>query len=218
VTTSSRLLIVTAVPREADAFGAHDGADVIVAGVGRTNAACATTEALIRRGPYDAVICAGVAGTYDVDGAPIGTVIIGAESVYAEEGLVTPDGFRDMRGLGFPLGEFNGNDVPGDPAFRDALAPLGVVARIATVATCSGRDDAAEAIRRRTNAIAEAMEGAAVVHAAKRCSMPAIELRVISNTTGDRSRQVWDLEEAFRVLGRIASEVVARIGVVVASD
>ena len=71
-----------------------------------------------------------------------------------------------------------------------------------TVATCSGSDAAAAEVARRTGAIAEAMEGAAVVHAARRLATPAIELRAISNTTGDRAAQVWDLPSALQSLGR----------------
>ncbi len=44
------------------------------------------------------------------------------------------------------------------------------------------------------------MEGAAVVHAARRLHAPAIEIRVVSNTTGDRERQRWDLPAALREL------------------
>ena len=38
--------------------------------------------------------------------------------VYAEEGLLTSEGFGDMTALGFPLGDFEGNTVPVDPALR----------------------------------------------------------------------------------------------------
>ena len=54
----------------------------------------------------------------------------------------------------------------------------------ATGAQCSGTEAAAREIVRRTGAVAEAMEGAAVVHAARRLGTAGIELRVISNTTG----------------------------------
>ena len=46
------------------------------------------------------------------------------------------------------------------------------------------------------------MEGAAVVHAARRLHLPAIELRTISNTTGDRDRQHWDLPGALDAMAR----------------
>jgi nucleoside phosphorylase len=55
------------------------------------------------------------------------------------------------------------------------------------------------------------MEGAAVVHAARRQKVAAIEIRAISNTTGDRASQQWDLQAGFEALGksmRIAVDVL----------
>ena len=63
----------------------------------------------------------------------------------------------------------------------------------------------------RTKAVAEAMEGAAVVHAARRLGVPAIELRVISNTTGDRDNQKWDLAGALAALGRSLGEALGAL-------
>ena len=88
-----------------------------------------------------------------------------------------------------------------DSHLLERLGPLFAEGPIATVATCSGTDEAAAEVARRTGAVAEAMEGAAVVHAARRLGVPAIELRAVSNTTGRRDRQVWDLPTAMTALG-----------------
>ena len=80
---------------------------------------------------------------------------------------------------------------------------------IATVATCSGTDDAAREVVIRTGALAEAMEGAAVVHAALRLDLPGIELRSISNTTGDRGQQRWDLPRGLSALREAMLRTVA---------
>lgn len=217
-----RILLITAVKKEAEAIAssaADDRTTIVVAGVGRTNAACATTESILQRGPFDAALSVGVAGALpSIKGdqstfaCEIGEPIVATHCVYAEEGLITPEGFRDMSGLGFPLAEgIVGNALPTDAGLLDRLAPIFRTARIATVATCSAMDGQARDIARRTGAIAEAMEGAAVVHAARRLSTPAGEVRVISNTTGDRSRQQWDLSRALGVLGETVREVVRRL-------
>lgn len=198
------LLIVTSVPGEAEAIGTPEGARVVVSGVGRTNAAAATTEAILRDAPpggFDAVLSAGVAGALPGGDLSIGDAVVASSCVYVEEGMITPAGFADMTALGFALGEFAGNAVPVDERLLSLIGPLFRAAPIATVATCSGTDAAAAEVARRTGAVAEAMEGAAVVHAARRLGVPAIELRVISNTTGDRDRQVWRLAEAMTALG-----------------
>ena len=112
--------------------------------------------------------------------------------------------------MGFALGDFPGNAVPVDEALLDMAGAVFRIGPIATVATCSGTDEAADAIARRTGALAEAMEGAAVVHAARRLRVPALEVRAISNTTGDRDRQVWDLAGGLAALGAAVRELAIR--------
>lgn len=206
-------LVVVAVDKEAEAL-AGCGARVVVAGIGRTNAAAETTRALLQEGPFDCVISAGIAGALPGGGLSLGDLVLATECVYVEEGLITPEGFRDMRGLGFPLGDFEGNRVPVDPGrLASARRVTGIrTGAIATVATCSGSDAAAEEVVRRTTAIAEAMEGAAVVHAARRLGIPGLELRAISNTTGNRSAQRWDIAVAMTALRDGVTRVLAALG------
>jgi futalosine hydrolase len=128
-----------------------------------------------------------------------------------EEGIVTAKGFANMAGLGFPLGDFEGNAVPVDERLLDQLSAIFSIGPIATVATCSGTDAAAAEVVRRTGALAEAMEGAAVVHAARRLKVPAIELRAISNTTGDRANQQWDLQAGLAALGQAVRNAVSAL-------
>jgi futalosine hydrolase len=206
-----RILIVTAVAAEAEAIGRLEGARLVVAGVGRVNAAAATTEALVREAPAQAVLSAGVAGALPASGLELGQALVASACVYAEEGLMSPEGFRDVAAMRLTLGDFPGNVVPVAPELLARLDRRFRTAPIATVATCSGTDAAAREVERRTGAAAEAMEGAAVVHAARRLGAPAIELRTISNTTGARDRQRWDLPGALRALGtavRAAVEVL----------
>ena len=195
-----RLLIVTAVSTEAEALGEVPDAHIVVSGVGRTNAAAATTLASIAHGPFDAAISIGLAGALPESQLEPGDLIAADQCVYAEEGIMTPEGFLDMTGLGFQLGADPGNAISCDEDLVRRLQAVAPIMSIATVATCSGTDAAAAEIRNRTGCAAEAMEGAAVVHAAQRLNIPAIEVRAISNTTGDRHEQRWDLPKALQVL------------------
>ena len=205
--------MVCAVDAERTCCDGMHHALILAGGVGRTNASAATTQALIEEGPFDAVLSVGVAGSLPglEPALDPGALVIGSESVYHEEGLLAPDGFRDMTGLGFPLGPFEGNRIPADPDLLESLRPLGTCGPIATVASCSGTDEAAHEVRRRTSALVEAMEGAAVLHAALLQGVPAIELRAVSNTTGDRDQQVWDLPAAFDGLATAMPLVEARL-------
>lgn len=204
-----RLLIIVSVDKEAEAIGAIDCAEIVVGGIGRTNAAAATTETLLTRGPFDGVINAGIAGALPGGGLEIGDLVIASSCIYVEEGLLTPSGFVTMDAMGFALGDFAGNSVPVSDAMLDAADSL-QVGPIATVATCSGTDAAAHEVVMRTGALAEAMEGAAVVHAARRLRVPAIEVRAISNTTGERTAQTWNIAAAFASLRRSLPMYVQR--------
>jgi futalosine hydrolase len=179
--------------------------ELLVTGVGKANAAGAVARVLTAE-RHGAVLSVGVAGTYGQ--GRVGSVVVGTASAYADEGVRCPDRFIDLSELGFPPADLPGMSFPADPALLEAIGPLadqsGV---IATVSACSGTDAQAREIRDRTGALAECMEGAAVAHVARRLGVPFCELRVISNTTGDRNRQVWDLKGS---LGRLA-DIIGRL-------
>jgi len=205
---SRRILIVTAVQAEADAIGRPSGTNVVVGGIGRTNAAVATTTSILSDGPFAWILNAGVAGALPESNLSIGDIVVANKCVYVEEGLMTPNGFQDMEEMGFSLSNFSGNEVPVDQWMLEQLSYLGRVAPIATVATCSGTDEQAKLVASRTGCICEAMEGAAVMHTANRVGAPGIELRSISNTTGNRDAQEWNLELALNNLGKTVNDAI----------
>lgn len=241
----TRFLLVAAAPAEADAILRGLGErsaqpptpwtlrpiggrfDLLLAGVGKANAAGATA---LRFDParHAGVVSVGIAGSLPESGLEIGDAALATRSVYSDEGAATPEGFSDMASMGFPPIEpalsFAGDTPMGvgvDPDLFKVLRPLARSAGpIATVSTCSGTDAVASETRRRTEAIAEAMEGAAVGFALRRRDLadgpplptPFAELRVISNTTGDRHRQKWDLRGSLERLGEVASGLDAALG------
>ncbi len=234
--TGARALLVVAAPQEARAVlrglrGAAGGAeapapwraapvgdqfDVLLTGVGKANAAGAVSR-VFRAERHRIVLNLGVAGSlpWEEGGShlPIGSVVLGTESVYADEGAIAPARFHDLDDMGFPPGPGRGVSVRGDEGllaeFRSTTTVSGP---IATVSTCSGTDSAAADIARRTGAIAEAMEGAAIgftlqwIAAAEGAPMPPfLEIRVISNATGDRNLQKWDIKSALAGLSTVAA-------------
>ena len=207
------LVVVAATDREATPFRTR-GLRVVVSGVGRVNAAVATTLAITSQDTPPMVVSAGIAGALpsggSFDDSPgIGSIVIGDRSVYAEEGMLSSEGFTTISDMGFPVATFaRGNSIQADRVALDRLrrsVPTALVGPIATVATCSGTDELATEIASRTDSLAEAMEGAAVVHAARLLGAAAVEIRTISNRTGDRDRQGWDLEAAFAALDTVAA-------------
>lgn len=228
-----RLLLVVAAEGEARAVRTGLGApgvpvewaldpctsdvDLLRTGIGKANAAGAVA-AFLDPARHGAVLSAGIAGALPVVqaqspgpggfAAELGEVLVSSRCVFADEGLMAPAGFTDCAGLGFPIGPFEGSGVPVDARVLAALSTLGRVAPVATVSTCSGTDVLARHVAVRTGAAAEAMEGAAVALVALRRGVPAGEVRVVSNTTGDRPAQRWNasaaLERLGDVIGRLA--------------
>lgn len=198
------------------------GFRLLETGIGKVNAAGALVRAL-GRSRYRAVVNLGVGGSLPGSGLAMHQVVVGSASVYADEGLGTPAGFVTCEQMGFPLGPFHGNAVAAAPGLLERLTPLvaserGRCGAIATVSTCSGTDELARGVVERTGAIAEGMEGAAVGHAAARFSdlyprggAPFIEVRVISNTTGNREEQRWDVRGALGRLTEAAVEIRAAL-------
>jgi futalosine hydrolase len=217
------LVLGVAAPREARAV-AGDGAsvilpwtptpiadsvDLVLSGVGKANAAGATAAALARGG-YGAVINLGVCGTLPGSPAAIGDVVLATRSVLADEGVESEAGakWEPMAAVGFPTA-IDGDGVAGDAELMRLLRPRAAHAGvIATVSTCSGTDARAAAAVARTGAIAEAMEGAAALLAAARLGVPGVELRVVSNTTGERVNQKWELKRALAVVGEFTRSIL----------
>lgn len=215
-----RVLIVAAVPAEARAIwtglGGSDGLefqpwtpnslhgrwDVVASGVGKACAAGCIAH-LAKPGFHRAVLNAGVGGALPGSGLCIGDTVIASESVNADEGLAGPAGFVGLAAMSIRLGADAG-PFPGDPALVAALAALGLPrGAIATVSTCSGTDAGARETVARTGATVEAMEGAAAALACRRLGLPFSEVRTVSNTTGDRALQRWDLPAALSALAAV---------------
>lgn len=218
----AKLLLVVAAPSEARAVAGDrdplplwtpvpiaDAVDLIVTGVGKANAAGATAAALARA-TYGAVINLGVCGTLPGSPAALGDAVLATKSVFADEGVESEVGtaWQPMAALGFPTA-IEGDAVACHPELgtllRQHATHHGV---IATVSTCSGTDTRAAAVVQRAGAIAEAMEGAAALLSAARLGVPCAELRVVSNTTGERAHQKWELKRALLIVGERACVLV----------
>lgn len=181
--------------------------DLLTCGIGKSNAAGATARALAG-GAYRLVVNVGVCGSLPLGGGPMlepGRAVAGTSAVFADEGALTPDGFRDVAEMGFgPLSSLPGGGVAiaCDAALVRALEALGDErGPIATVSTCSGTDELAREVAARSGARVEAMEGAAMALVCARFGVPFAEWRVVSNTTGDRAAQRWNIRAA---LARLA--------------
>ncbi len=183
-----RPCIVCAAPLESGGL-----ADAIV-GVGKVAAAMHTTQLLLTRRP-SWLLLIGVCGAYPGSGLAVGGLCLVGEELLADEGVAQADGgFVDIASMGLgTIGPF-----AGDPERTRALAEMLAipVVRGATVSNCSGNDPLAAALAARSAAAIETMEGAAVFQVCAQLGVPAVQLRCVSNRTGDRARGGWDLRGA----------------------
>ena len=165
---------------------------LVETGVGPVNAAFALTRALVEE-TADAVIVCGVGGAYPGSGLRPGDVACAETETYGDLGAESPEGFLDMRALGFPV-------VRGAaPLYNTMPLDLFPVARrvpFVTCATCTGTDAKAAELESRTGGAVESMEGAALVHVARLMNVRIGEVRGISNAVGARDRASWRLEDA----------------------
>ena len=188
-------------------------------GVGKANAAAGTAVLLGRTRPA-MVVNLGCGGAYPGSGLEVGDIALASEEIHGDEGVDTPGGFLDMAALDLPLAVSGGrrffNRLPVDGAAlaraRRALgatlesggARLGV-GPFVTVSTGSGTDFRAAALARRWAGVCENMEGAAIAQVCLRYAVPFLEVRGISNPTGNRDMQRWDLKR-----GAEAAQVACR--------
>ncbi|MEV6817094.1 futalosine hydrolase, partial [Micromonospora sp. NPDC051296] len=164
------LLVVTAVPAEAEAIQAglaDPTVAVVPVGVGPAVAGAATARLLALAEaagrPYRGVVSAGVAGGFS-GLVQVGDTVLGTCAVAADLGAESSDGFIPVDELGMPpelLG--GGTAVDADPgllAVLRAALPAAAVGPVLTVSTVTGTAASTEALRQRhPDAVAEAMEG-----------------------------------------------------------
>jgi len=194
---------------------------LIEGGAGQVNTAAAMTIALTRHEPA-MILQFGVGGAYLRSGLEVGDLAIATEECYGDTGVLTPDGWMDLEGMGFPMlpartgahGRPHSqplyNRIPLDATRTEMIrqhvkngmegeTACGIAAGpFVTVQQCSGVQAVGDALAVRYSGICENMEGAAAAHVAEANGIPFVEIRGISNLVVDRDLSKWDLPLAIR--------------------
>lgn len=178
-------------------------------GTGKVAAAVALSRSLATHVP-DHVVAFGVAGAYPGRGLAVGDVCLVGTDALADEGVRDEQGFRDLAELELgEIGPFRADRVLTERYAQLLGAP---VVTGATVSTCSATDAASVEIAARTGAAVETMEGAAIAAACAAAGVPWVQLRAISNLTGDRLKAGWELERAVGELHTALRALLAACG------
>ena len=205
---------------------------LVVGGYDKVNASHALTCLLLAAHPA-LVLQAGVAGAYPGSGLVVGDLALATEEVYADTGVLAPEGWLSTEAIGLALarvgGREYGNGFPLDAGLvRTALRvvqevawpeprPLIAAGRCLTSSLVTGRTADARALAGRWHALAESMEGAAAAHVCALHGVPFLEVRGISNLVADRDTAEWDLKGAAARAAAAALAVCARLDEVLAA-
>ncbi|MGE3513146.1 MAG: hypothetical protein AB7N65_30155 [Vicinamibacterales bacterium] len=176
------ILVVAATDRELVREGDWRS---LCCGVGPVDAAAATAAALARERPA-AVVHLGIAGARRAAGLAPLALVIGTEAIYCD--LSVPERWAPHR------------IIPDErllAAARRSLTaavprPIGTTGRVGQSSGCD----------------VEAMEGFAVLRAAALASVPALEVRVVSNEIEEADRGRWQFEEAFATVRSVTPQLV----------
>jgi futalosine hydrolase len=187
--------------------------DTLELGVGKIAAAMNLAVALAERRPQ-AVLQLGVCGAYPARHLRAGleelsvldTCVVASETM-PDEGVLTPAGFVELAQLGLAEAGPLVADVERSRVIASVLGcPL--VAG-ATVSTGAGIESVSQAYAARSGAQVESMEGGAVAAVCRRFGVAHVQLRVVSNRTGDRDLAGWDLDGAIERLTSAVERVLA---------
>ena len=186
--------MAAAVEAELGFWQPREGVEVLITGVGPVEASCALA-AVLSNPKYELVVNAGIAGTVD------GAAEIG-------DGIVVDHDTIDLalesgEPLALPQGVTLADHAASDSVLVAQLRARGFAAlRGITVTRVTATETTADRMRA-CGAQVESMEGFAVLRAAARAGVRAVELRGISNRCGDRASSNWDFAAGVAGLRRI---------------
>ncbi|PRO65978.1 futalosine hydrolase [Alkalicoccus urumqiensis] len=191
------ILILTAVDKEREAVKKAVSEDprfiTDVCGFGPVQAAVKTGASIQKYRPK-AVINAGIAGAYPGRG-DIGGIFTASASVFDDLGAETAEERLSPETLGFGTSRWERSSFFNEYPFP---APS---TEILTVSLATGTTASMESrMKRHPEAALEAMEGAGCAAACKHAGVPFMEVRSVSNMSGARSEQRWELDTALDVL------------------
>ena len=180
-----RILVVAATDRE---LAVADGWRTLRCGVGPVDAAAATGAAIALERPA-AIVHVGIAGARRRCAMAPATLVIGSEARYHD--LAVPASWAPgVVVAAAPLLEAVSRAFPGAPRL-----PIGTSGRVGGT----------------TDTDVEAMEGFAVLRAAQRAGVPAIEVRAIANEIEESDRGRWHFDAAFAAITAATPRLVEEV-------
>jgi futalosine hydrolase len=193
-----------------------------VSGMGKVNAAHGATLLLTQFKP-EALLVFGIGGAYPSSGAQVGDIALAKEEIAGDEGVLTPEGFKDTEYIGIPLLKTATSVIYSTYPASENLMKRSLKSLLArqdrgrgaihvgsfvTLSTCTGTAARARELEERHHGLCENMEGAAAAQVAELHSIPWIEVRGISNLVEDRDLEKWDIPRAAQAAQQAVLQIV----------
>jgi futalosine hydrolase len=172
---------------EAELLATANAGPLALCGFGLAAAGAGAAHTIALHAPTR-VILVGCAGSYDLERAPIGSVVVASAVRCHGIGV----GGRTAAELGWAASDQI--ELDGDGGLV-----LSVASASATV------EEAAIRLSKHPSAVAEEMEGYSVAVAAMLAQVPLTVVRGISNRAGDRDKATWRMPEALAAAGAVVA-------------
>lgn len=174
-------------------------------------AAAARAASLIARHQPERVILAGIAGTFDSTGLPVGTAAVFPSVVMHGIGVGVAPGFVSAAALGFQHWPTDGRGPENsDELTVDAPVPPAAGQLLTCCTGSTSPEDARQRLAQYPGAVAEDMEGFAVALACRLAGVPLAIVRGISNEVGDREFARWQIPTALDAAWIVVSDLIDR--------
>ncbi len=191
------ILLAAAVRAELGFWHPRDDVATLITGIGPVEAACALAAALAAK-RYALVVNAGLGGAFDGAAAVGDGIVVAGDALELDLETSAP--------LALPPESELIDRASSDAALVTALRAKGFAAlRGITVARVTASSATARRLACERGAQVESMEGFAVLRAAARAGVRAIELRGISNRCGDRGASGWNFAAGIEGLRQIVT-------------
>lgn len=183
--------------------------DILITGVGMVPTAVYTSIVLAKYS-YDAVINAGICGSFNRD-IPIGEVLNITTDCLPETGAEDGEHFLsiiDLKLLDQDEFPFAGGKLINDSVFESILINQLLISTGVTVNTVHGNEQNIAAFLSRHKVDVESMEGAAFMYSCKMLKARFIQIRSVSNYIEDRDVSKWDIPLAVHNLNHFLLDLL----------
>lgn len=180
-------------------------------GIGMLSSAYALTKMVYEDKP-DLVIQAGIAGCFDTN-TPLGKVVAIKEEMLGDLGVTEDGKWKDIFDLkleksSYPPFERRKLQNPWLGKFN--LLKLPEVSAI-TINEITTDQDRIQQLIKKYDPFIESMEGAALHYVCRQANIPFLQIRAVSNYTGERNKANWKIKEAIDNLNDVLLRYVERL-------